>query len=468
MPSSTQGPRQAESHDQADTQTPPTPPHRARILLINQYYWPDHASTAQHLSDLAESLVEQGYAVHVLCSRRGSQPGGPPRPRRELHRGVVIHRVGATSLGRASTLRRMTDYLSFHFRAMTRALTLPRFDLVVTLTTPPLLAWIGFLLKKLRGSQHVYWSMDLHPDASIALGRMHPSSRSARALSRMSDWLYRQADRVVVLGAYMAERVQRKGVPLARINTIPVWSRRDEVYPLPRARHPLRQMLGIGDQFIVMYSGNHGLAHTFDAALDAARRLRDRDDILFLFVGDGPRRAEVELASNGAGLPNIRLLDFFPREHLHGLLSLADAHLVTLRPEMAGICVPGKLYGAMASGRPVLFVGPARCEVADTIRAADCGALHAPDDGAGLAHSIVRLAQSPENRDRLGENGLHAFLHEFERETCCARWCWTIADLISETAPTPALAPPHPRPQPPTTSASPRPRTLTVRESRTA
>ena len=122
-----------------------------------------------------------------------------------------------------------------------------------------------------------------------------------------------------------------------------------------------------------MYSGNLGLAHSFDEFLEAARRLRDRDDIVFLFVGGGPRAAEVRAAQDREGLTNIRLLDYFPREQLHRSLSVADVHLISMRPEMTGIVVPGKLYGIMASGRPALFVGPAHCESADTIRHAGCG-----------------------------------------------------------------------------------------------
>ncbi|GIW89090.1 MAG: glycosyltransferase WbuB [Isosphaeraceae bacterium] len=404
-----------------------------RILLINQHYWPDHASTAQHLTDLAEALVEQGHEVHVICSRAGSRPGSPPRLRREVRHGVAIQRVGATGFGRASTLRRMADYVSFHLLALIAALRLPRFDVVVTLTTPPLIAIVGCLLRRLRGTRHILWSMDLHPDASLALGRMTIRNPLHRALAALSDALYREADRVVALGHYMAERVARKGVRPERIATIPVWSRRDEVYPLPRLGHPLREALGLEGSFVVMYSGNHGLAHTFDALLDAARRLRDRPDIVFLFVGDGPRRTEVTLAREGGRLTNVRLLDFFPREHLFASLSLADLHVVSLRPEMVGICVPGKLYGAMASGRPVLFVGPPRCEVADTVREHGCGEVVSPHDGATVARIIERLADDPERAERLGEAGLAAFLQFYEREPCCAAWCWLIEELWDDT-----------------------------------
>ncbi len=230
-----------------------------RLLFINQYYWPDHASTAQHLADLAESLAAEGHECHVLCGRGRYKPGAPRPPAHEVKDGVHIHRVPATSLGRRSTLARMTDYLSFYARALAVAVALPRFDAVVTLTTPPIIGLVGTILRRLKGSRHVYWSMDLHPDASLALGRMSRRNPVVAGLSWLSDRVYREADKVVVLGPYMADRIAAKGVRPDRVATVPVWSRRDEIYPMPRAGHPLREELGLSDRFVAMYSGNLGL-----------------------------------------------------------------------------------------------------------------------------------------------------------------------------------------------------------------
>ena len=159
----------------------PSEPRRpARILFVNQYYWPDHASTAQHLTDLAEFLAEKGFECHVLASQGRYKPGEARPAAFEIHEGVHIHRVAATSLGRRGTWSRMTDYLSFYSGAVSKALRLPRFDVVVTLTTPPIIGLIGTILKRLRGSRHILWSMDLHPDASMAAGPdLAPEPRSA-------------------------------------------------------------------------------------------------------------------------------------------------------------------------------------------------------------------------------------------------------------------------------------------------
>jgi glycosyltransferase involved in cell wall biosynthesis len=243
----------------------------------------------------------------------------------------------------------------------------------------------------------------------------------------------------------MADRIAAKRVRPDRMTIVPVWSRRDEIYPMPRSGHPLRSELGLSGKFVAMYSGNLGLAHTFDEFLAAARRLRARDDIVFLFVGDGPRMSEVRSAKEREGLENIRLLDYFPREKLHASLSTADVHLISMRREMTGIVVPGKLYGAMASGRPAVFVGPEHCESADTIRQPDCGVTVRLGDVDGLVEALTSLASDPERVERMGLRGRAAFLARHEKSTCCARWGGVIDDLVA--APRPASAPiPAPRP----------------------
>jgi glycosyltransferase involved in cell wall biosynthesis len=413
------------------TGSPVAVPAGTRLLFINQYYWPDHASTAQHLTDLAESLAARGYECHVLCGQGTYRPGEPAPVAHEVHQGVHIHRVPTTSLGRQSTLCRMIDYLSFYVQALLKASRLPRFEAVVTLTTPPMIGLIGTFLRRLRGTPHVYWSMDLHPDASLALGRMSTRNPVVRGLAWLSDFVYRQADRVVVLGPYMADRVLCKGVRPDRLVTIPVWSRRDEVYPVNREANPLRNSLGLEGKFVAMYSGNLGLAHSFDEFLEAGRRLRNRDDIVFVFSGSGPRAEEVRLAQEREQLSNIRMLDYVPRAELARSLCLADVHLISMRPEMTGIVVPGKLYGIMAAARPALFVGPVHCESADTIRRAGCGLTVASGDADGVVLALTTLANDLNLARQMGQKGRMSFLASHERNLCCYQWLEMIGKLVA-------------------------------------
>jgi glycosyltransferase involved in cell wall biosynthesis len=401
------------------------------LLFINQHYYPDFASTAQHLTDLAEHLDDEGFEVHVLCSAGHYLSGSMDVPMEEIHNGVHIHRVRATAFGRGSILGRLTDYASFFLQVLWRVLTGPRYDAVVTLTTPPLIALVATMARLLRGQSYGIWSMDLHPDAEVAVGMLNDSQPLTRVLHALNNWAYRRADFVVDLGPYMKRRLRDKDVSDERLQTIPVWNKKDEVYPIPDDENPLVEEVGLDDKFVVMYSGNAGLGHRFDEVLEAMNHLDGHPDLFFLFVGSGPRKEEIVEFAEKHTLSNFRYLPYFPREQIKYSLSLADVHLLTLYNEMSGIAVPGKLYGILAAGKPVLMVGPEASDSAETILRHDVGCVVDPhgeaDPTTRLIQVIEGLYNDPEQCADMGARGREVFLDRFEQEVCCEQWATLLA-----------------------------------------
>lgn len=397
-----------------------------RLLFVNQHYHPDVASTGQHLTDLAEHLAGKGFDVSVLCGRTHYQSGTLDAPRRETLNGVSVRRVTMTSFGRSSHLGRLLDYLTFLFQALF-FLVRRRFDYVVFLTTPPLLCVLGWLMKHIKGQKYGIWSMDLHPDAEQAIGMIGENSLLSRLLHGLNDTGYRGAEFVVALGSVMRGRILEKGVDPDRLHVIPVWNRRENIRPIPPADNPMRQRLGLTDPFVVMYSGNAGLAHRFEDLLRAIQKLEDREDIFFLFVGGGPRRAEIERFAREHALDNVSYRDYVPRDRLSESLSTGDLHLLTLRRSMAGIAVPGKLYGIMAAGRPCLMVGPRESEPGRTIRENEIGRVVEPNESteqnAGkIVDAIEWIKAHPDERRRMGERARSRFLAQYERQPVCDQW----------------------------------------------
>ncbi|NUS96914.1 MAG: glycosyltransferase family 4 protein [Gemmatimonadaceae bacterium] len=403
------------------------------LLFVNQHYWPDVASTGQHLTDLAEHLAAEGYQVSILASRGKYVKGKVPAPLHEVRNGVTITRVRTTGFGRGRHLGRLVDYATFYLQALGALLAgTSRHDGVVVLTTPPLLSFLGAIAKKLRGQRYGIWSMDLHPDAEIATGMLKPTSLAARALEWMNGVGYREADFVVDLGAHMKARIVAKGVRPERTHTVHVWNRKEEVEPTPRDANPLIDELRLREKFVVMYSGNAGLVHEFGPILEAMRRTKDDPKLFWLFVGDGPRRREIEAYVAEHGIANTAYRDYFPREQLKYSLSVADAHLISLRAPFVGISVPGKLYGIMASGRPAIFVGPERSESGETVLEAGCGLVVDPASGvdaaaARIVEAVREWASRPEEARAIGARGRAAFLAGYEKERCCAEFGDVIA-----------------------------------------
>ncbi len=195
-----------------------------RILFLNQYYIPDVAATGQLLADVAEELAAQGHEVHVICSRR-TYSGGPAKyAASDVINGVHVHRVGATGFGPGRAVGRMIDYLSFYALATWRALRLAQMDVCVALTTPPFIALIGLMLRRLRGTKVVVWMMDVYPEVAVAFDVLSERSLLRRLLARVSRRIYRAAVAVISLGEVMTERLMEAGVPRDKITVVHNWA----------------------------------------------------------------------------------------------------------------------------------------------------------------------------------------------------------------------------------------------------
>ena len=329
-----------------------------RILLLNQTFYPDVAATAQLLGDLAVALVEAGHEVTVVASRRGYDDAGNRFSAREVWRGVKIIRVGSTGFGKAAKWRRALDFGSFLAACGLRLAWLPRFDVVVALTSPPLISVFGAALARWRKSRFVYWVMDFNPDEAVAAGWLREGSLATRLLERLSRFSLTKAHRIVALDRFMADRIVAKGIPRAKISVVPPWSHDDQVRFDREGRERFRRTLGLEGKFVVMYSGNHSPCHPLETLVEAARRMVDDPALVFCFVGWGSEFRKLEAARAGGGLVNVVCLPYQPLAELAGSLSAADLHVVVMGDPFVGLVHPCKIYNILAVGAPILYVGP--------------------------------------------------------------------------------------------------------------
>jgi putative colanic acid biosynthesis glycosyltransferase WcaI len=335
--------------------------NRLKILLLNQCFYPDVVSTAQHLTDLATALTARGHQVTVVTSDRGYDDPAVRFPRRERWKGIEIIRIRSLALGKSSKWRRAFNFGSFLLACSLRLLTLRRFDLVVALTSPPLISFLAALFVKLKGGRLCFWVMDLNPDEAIAAGWLDERSTTASLLQRMLRYSFRAADRTIVLDRFMKERVVAKDVDPALITIIPPWSHDDQVGFSAAGREAFRERHGLSDKFVVMYSGNHSPCHPLDTLLDAARVLKARAEIVFCFVGGGSEQVKVR----ESGLGNVKCLPYQPLNELSSSLSAADLHVVVMGERFVGIVHPCKVYNILSVGAPVLYIGPEPSHVTD-------------------------------------------------------------------------------------------------------
>ena len=342
-----------------------------RFLLINQTFHPDVASSGQHLTDLAVSLAERGHQVTVVTSRRAYDNPGKVFSADETWNRIRIFRVSATGFGKRARWRRAADFASFLGACCWRLFRLPEQDVILAMTSPPLVSFLGAWFGRLRGGRFCYWIMDLNPDEALAAGWLSPNSLAARWLERCSRFSLRHAAKIIVLDHFMRQRILDKGMDAGRIFVLPPWSHDAEVRPDAEGRAEFRKRLGLDGKFVVMYSGNHSPCHPLDTVLKAATRLAENRDIVFLFVGGGSQFAAVQKFAADHAFSNIVCLPYQPLDQLAASLSAGDLHLVVMGDPFVGIVHPCKIYNILRVGAPVLYIGPQPSHVSEILAALD-------------------------------------------------------------------------------------------------
>jgi glycosyltransferase involved in cell wall biosynthesis len=387
-----------------------------RVIILNQFFYPDISATSQLMTDLAESFTERGIEVTAL-SGRGLYNGGRPLTAREDFNGIKIERAWATSFGKRSMPGRLSDYLSFYIGASLKLLRLPRHDVIMALTTPPLIGAVALAVGRIRRMSVVALVQDVYPDIAVALGALPARNPLTRTLDRVSRAVLKGSDRVIVLSECMRSRILAKiGSRYAsKIDVIHNWADGEKIFPVEDAENPFLKRHDLEGRFVVLFSGNLGRVNEFSTVLEAARRLGDRADILFLFIGEGAASREIKEYVERNHLRNIRTLPYQSRSDLRYSLAAGSASLVTLAEGLAGLSVPSKTYGILAAGRPILFVGDKRSDVARIVAENACGEVFEPGDSERLAETIKRWSEDREELRRLGRSARALFDSRFDR-----------------------------------------------------
>jgi len=376
-----------------------------RILAINQFFWPDTAATAQLLKDLCESVNLDLHSVTVICS-----PKLYGRPDTGISPGVSILHAGNEAFSRSSW-GRVRSYGSFFIETAITSFMHRRADVVLTLTTPPLISLIGTLLKSLRGSRHFIWEMDLYPDIAVDLKVLKRRSPVTRVMGALADFSRKRADGVIALDDDMKHRLLARGIPEEIIFVVENWADGEVMKPAPFNPGAL----------VVQYSGSLGLAHDEHTILEVMRQLRNNRRFRFMFVGGGAKRRQVEQRCESEGIANVEFRDYARASELCSSLAVGHLGLVTQLPETLGAVVPSKTYGIMAAGRPVLYVGPRESTIARMLERYECGWQINPGDAPAMIRLLEQLDRDRDLLRTAGANARSAFERHYDKRIGTSR-----------------------------------------------
>lgn len=404
--------------------------------MLNRSYWPDAEATGQLLTELCEDLAKD-FEITVVAGQPNQNPANVPYKRwgGERHKGVTIQRVPHLTLGKKSFVGRGLSMVTYFLGAAITVLFAARPDVVVVETDPFLLPLLGRCLQWWHKCRLVVYLQDIYPDVAIAVGKVR-DGWFTRLLRRRLFSVYRNADRVIVLGEDMRAILTSGGIPDERIISLPNWVDTTRIFPIP-LRNAFRLRERLEDKFIVMYSGNMGLCQNLDEILETAELLIDRPNIEFVMVGGGASRARLEETARTKQLPNVRFLPYQPLAELTHSLSAADLHLVPLDPRVTGCLVPSKLYGILAAGVPALVIADEHCEASRVVRESDAGRVIAPGSPRQLADTILWCVDHEGERKEMGRRARRLAEREYDRRRTTGRFATLLNNVVSgNSAPT--------------------------------
>jgi len=373
------------------------------VFVLSELYLPAESGTGFLMGKLAEGLATR-YPVTVLC-------GYPPDPRVsgipavENQNGVSVQRCAGTKFNKDRVWLRSLNLFTISFSIFLKAIRLVRRgDKVLVVTNPPSLPFFASIVCKLRQAKCYLLIHDVYPEVLTAAGLLAAESFATRSLNWLNTWLYKRMEKVIVLGRDMSRIVARRAHPVdSRIVIIPNWADVDEIVPMQREENAFLARLHILDKFVIQYAGNMGRTHGIENLLASARSLQNRNNIHFLFVGEGAKRRWLEERVSALGLGNVTILPLQPRRELCTLLNACNVAVISFIPGMAGLSVPSRMYSIMAAGKPIIAVADEDSELAMVVREEEIGWVVPPDRPELLIEVILRSQSEPGVAQEMGK-----------------------------------------------------------------
>lgn len=392
-----------------------------RILLVTQYFYPENFKS----NDIAFELSKRGYKVDVLASIPNYPEGvfykgyGVFRKRKENIDGVHIYRVFNIPRGRkASKIGLALNYVSYAFNASLWAIWFSifkkKYDAIIVHQVSPITQAIpAIVLSKLTGAKVYTWVLDVWPEAFVSATHINKPG-FIKFFDKITKWVYKGSYKILISSRRFVDSISKKGDFSNKIEYFPNWSEdmllKGDAVALPE----------IPNGFIVMITGTMGVSQNLESIVEAARLLRDIQEVKWVFVGDGSRRRWLEDYVKEHHLERaVYWLGRHPYNTMPSFYAKADALLVTLNENYDDlkIVVPARLQSYMSAGKPVLaMIGPGG---RDIVEESDCGYAVGGNDYEGLADVIRnKVLTDKAGFAQKGNNGREYFLKYFTKNNC--------------------------------------------------
>lgn len=394
-----------------------------RILIFYQLYLQAVDSGGSRFNQFAKYWADAGHEVTVITGQTNYHTGH--RPSRYHGALCIEEQDGKVRVLRAYTpsnlhkgwVGRALYSLSFMLSASWATLRKKSAADVIIASSPPLTVAIpGILASSLYKAPMIFEVRDLWPESAVALGVLEEGSLIVKLLYFLERLAYRKAVVVNVLTPAMREDLLRRNLKQGdQIACIPNAADLDLFDGQGEENGRLRAEVGWReDDFVVLYTGAHGVAQYIEQLLDAAELLQREVKIRLVTLGDGARRSWLIQEAQRRQLHNVQLIGAVPKKDMPMWIKASDVGLAMLKPALTNETVyPTKIFDYMACRKPTLVMigGIAR----KLIEEAKGGFYVEPGNPQQLAEAILYLRDHPEVCRQMGNNGRAYVERHFSR-----------------------------------------------------
>ena len=396
-----------------------------KILFLTHYFPPEVNAPATRTYEHCKQWVKNGYEVTVVTCvpnhpKGNIYPGYKNRLfQKEDIDGITVIRLWTYITANEGFIKRTLNYISYMASVFFAIPFLPKSDIVISTSPQFFCGLAGYFVKLFKRASWILEIRDLWPESIIAVGAVK-NNRIIRILEYIEKKAYQKADHIVVVTDAFKAFVADKGINPEKITIIKngvdlAFYRPDEIEALDIDN------LNLGSRFVASYFGTHGMAHHLETVLDAADILSDRKDIVFLLVGDGAEKGALLNRKKDRGLENVIMLEQKGKDEMPNLWALSNVSLVLLKKsDLFKTVIPSKIFESMAMKKPIIL--GVEGEVKTMIIDGESGICIEPENAEALAEAVVKLAESPELCEELGENGNRYVVKYFDRKVLAERY----------------------------------------------
>ncbi|MAB83035.1 MAG: hypothetical protein CMJ24_06310 [Phycisphaerae bacterium] len=397
-----------------------------KVVILNQYYAPDVASTGHLLYELANDLSINGEDVDVITCRPSYGPPETwqPCPRKERDAsGVMVRRMLATRFSKDNMVGRIVNSITFLVPLAARMMfRMKRGEVFLYTTNPPYLGVVGTMVGLVRRHRYVVLLHDAYPQMAVWVGKIRKGGLIDRTWHLLNKWMYRRAKQTIVLCEAAKDLVcDTYGIDPEKVHVIPNWADGEFLHPIDKADSPFAIEHDLVEPLTLLYSGNMGLYYDFDTILNAATLLRG-EDVRFVFIGGGGVRSRIEEEIEKRNLDNSMMFPHQPFDTLNESLNACDVSFVTIAKDIEGISFPSKLYTSLAVGKVIIAICEPHSSLRTIVEESGCGMWVELGDADGLVRAVRELAADPEKVRSMGRAARELFERDYTLQACARQY----------------------------------------------